>query len=72
MSSNELQSNVLRDLGSYGNIITEAQLLSRRDKVFNHRTGSFQTTICERTICGCKGCEGCVEGMKPKSNCPRS
>lgn len=44
MSSNELQSNVLRDLGSYGNIITEAQLLSRRDKVYNHRTGSFQTT----------------------------
>jgi hypothetical protein len=30
---------VLRDLGDKGNIIAVAQLLSRRDKVFNHRAG---------------------------------
>lgn len=30
---------VLRDLGDKGNIIAVAQLLSRRDKIFNHRAG---------------------------------
>lgn len=30
---------VLRDLGDKGNIIAEAQLLSRRDKGCNHRAG---------------------------------
>lgn len=28
---------VLRDLGDKGNVIAVAQLLSRRDKIFNHR-----------------------------------